>query len=207
MASSRPAHRYHRLIPALALVVAACSGAAATPAATPAASPPAAGSSAATSIAPGNGAGGASAYGTPASAAAASAAPASPAPAASAVTTPATPTPTPVPATRPPATPAPATHPPATRPPATPTPAPKAATVTIVDFGFQPATLTVSAGTRVTWKNTGQVDHTVTANNGAFDSGSIAPGASFSFTFRTAGTYAYHCSIHPFMAGTVIVKG
>ena len=111
-----------------------------------------------------------------------------------------TPRPTPPPATRPPAT-----RPPATRPPATP--APSAVAAKIVDFGFTPATLTVAMGTRVTWTNTGQVDHTVTANGGAFDSGTLAPGASFSFTFKTAGTFAYHCAIHPFMTGTVIVKG
>ena len=75
----------------------------------------------------------------------------------------------------------------------------------IIDFGFQPASLSVKAGTTVTWKNTGAVAHTVTANDSSFDSGHVAPGASFQHTFTTAGTYAYHCAIHPAMTATVVV--
>jgi plastocyanin len=103
----------------------------------------------------------------------------------------------------------------ATRTPASPaptarrSPAPSASAVAakIVDFAFTPAVLTVTVGTTVTWTNTGQVDHTVTANAGAFDSGILAPGARFSFRFTKAGTFAYHCAIHPFMTGTVVVRG
>ncbi|MDQ6778909.1 MAG: plastocyanin/azurin family copper-binding protein [Actinomycetota bacterium] len=50
-------------------------------------------------------------------------------------------------------------------------------------------------------------EHTATANNGTtFDTGPIQPGQTKTFTFTTAGTYGYHCSLHPFMTGTVIVK-
>ncbi len=109
------------------------------------------------------------------------------------------------PATTGPTTPAAGSPGASARPPATP--APSAVAAKIVDFGFTPATLTVTVGTTVTWTNTGQVDHTVTANGGVFDSGTLSPGASFSFTFKVAGAFAYHCAIHPFMTGTVIVKG
>lgn len=77
--------------------------------------------------------------------------------------------------------------------------------VTIVDFAFEPATLDVSAGATVSWTNTGQVVHTVTADNGAFNSGEMSPGATVTGTFNTPGTYTYHCSIHPNMTGTLIV--
>lgn len=181
-------NRLHRLLPALALLVAACAApVTASPSASPAASPAASTPTAATgSGAPSGSPGAASPVATPAPTASPTAR--------------STPRPTLPPATRPPAT-----RPPATRPPATS--APSAVAAKIVDFGFSPTTLTVTVGTTVTWTNTGQVDHTVTANGGAFASGTLSPGASFSFTFRTAGTFAYHCTIHPFMTGTVIVKG
>jgi plastocyanin len=79
--------------------------------------------------------------------------------------------------------------------------------VTIVDFAFEPATLEVSAGATVSWTNTGQVVHTVTADNGAFNSGEMSPGATVTGTFNTPGTFTYHCSIHPDMTGTLIVTG
>src|SRR2546430_5513870 len=77
-------------------------------------------------------------------------------------------------------------------------------------FAFSPATLTIKAGTTVVWKNTTQVAHTVTSDDGkSFDSGSsnpIAPqSGTYSFKFATPGTYAYHCTIHPFMKATIIV--
>lgn len=77
--------------------------------------------------------------------------------------------------------------------------------VTIVDFAFQPSSLTVTKGTAVTWTNTGSVGHTVTADDASFTSDTIAAGATFSHTFGTAGTFAYHCSIHSQMHGTVTV--
>jgi len=76
--------------------------------------------------------------------------------------------------------------------------------VTIVDFGFKPAGVTIKAGSTVTWTNHGRT-HTVTADNGSFDSGHIASGVAFSMTFKKAGTYAYHCSIHPSMVAQVVV--
>jgi plastocyanin len=78
--------------------------------------------------------------------------------------------------------------------------------VSIVDFNFQPSSITVSVGTTVTWHNMGSVTHTVTSTSGLFNSGNISPGGTFPFTFENAGTYTYHCSIHTSMTGTVIVQ-
>ena len=58
----------------------------------------------------------------------------------------------------------------------------------------------------MTWTNNGPSVHTVTADDGSFDSGNISVGKTFSHTFQTAGTFAYHCTIHPFMKATVIVQ-
>src|SRR5215217_7781534 len=80
-------------------------------------------------------------------------------------------------------------------------------TVSIKNFAFNPPNTTVSAGTTVTWVNNDQTAHTVTANDGAFDSGTLQPGQSYSFAFDKAGTYAYHCNIHPDMTATVTVSG
>jgi plastocyanin len=78
--------------------------------------------------------------------------------------------------------------------------------VSIVDFAFQPGSLGVAAGATVTWTNKGNAPHTVTSDNGLFDSGQIAPGLSFTWTFDTPGTYTYHCSIHPqVMNGSIVV--
>jgi len=81
------------------------------------------------------------------------------------------------------------------------------AAVSIVDFAFQPASVEIATGGTVTWTNTGQAPHTVTADDGSFDSGTLSPGATFSQTFATAGTFTYHCNIHPQMTATVIVGG
>ncbi len=110
------------------------------------------------------------------------------------------PTPTPTPTTAPTATP--------TANP-TPTPTPTTASssgnsVSIKNFSFTPNSLTVKVGTKVTWTNHDSVTHTVTANQGAFNS-PVLPGSSFSFTFTKAGTYAYHCMIHPYMMATIVV--
>jgi plastocyanin len=77
--------------------------------------------------------------------------------------------------------------------------------VQIHNFSFGPGTLTVPAGTIVTWTNLDSVAHTATADNGAFNSGNIAPNNSFSFRFDTPGTYVYNCSYHPSMQGTIVV--
>ena len=79
--------------------------------------------------------------------------------------------------------------------------------VTINGFAFMPASITVPVGTRVVWTNQqAQVPHTVTSDTaGVFDSGTLQTGMTFAFTFNQAGTFAYHCNIHPNMHGTVVV--
>ena len=77
--------------------------------------------------------------------------------------------------------------------------------VTIVNYAFSPAAIRVKTGSKVTWRNTG-VTHTVTADGGAFDSGPIASGSTFSLVFSKAGTFRYHCSIHPSMMAQVVVS-
>ncbi len=76
---------------------------------------------------------------------------------------------------------------------------------TISDFKFSPASLTVHVGDAVTWTNVGPAQHTATASDHSFDTGILGRGASASHTFSTAGTFAYICTIHPFMHGTVVV--
>lgn len=78
--------------------------------------------------------------------------------------------------------------------------------VSIKNFAFSVATLNVTTGTKVTWTNNDNTTHTVTADDGSFDSGNIAPGETFSKTFTVAGTVNYHCSIHTGMKASVIVK-
>lgn len=80
------------------------------------------------------------------------------------------------------------------------------AAVSIQNFSFNPSTLSIKTGTKVTWTNNDSVPHTVTTDSGALlDSKSIAPGASFSFTFAAPGTNSYHCAVHPMMKGSVTV--
>src|SRR3954453_19347458 len=78
--------------------------------------------------------------------------------------------------------------------------------VAIANMAFSVATLKISAGTTVKWTNNDAIAHTVTANDGSFDSGNIAPGATFTKAFSTKGTFAYHCSIHPMMTASVEVQ-
>jgi plastocyanin len=86
------------------------------------------------------------------------------------------------------------------------------ASVSIENMSFVPSTITVSAGTVVTWTNNDSMAHTVTSDTGLFDSQSIlaaglyTSGGTFTFTFATAGTYLYHCTAHPTMTGKVIVN-
>jgi len=77
--------------------------------------------------------------------------------------------------------------------------------VTISDFQFTPATITIHVGDTVTWTNHGPSAHTATANDGSFNTGVLQKGHSASHTFTTAGTFTYICQIHPFMHGTVVV--
>ena len=79
--------------------------------------------------------------------------------------------------------------------------------VVIADFAFTPATLTVAPGQPIVWINNDSIPHTITSDDGQWDSGELAPGKQFTLTLHQPGTYAYHCSIHPFMQGIVIVKG
>ena len=77
--------------------------------------------------------------------------------------------------------------------------------VTIRDFSFGPTAIAVHVGDTITWSNAGPTPHTATANDGAFDTGTLRAGQSGSHTFTSAGTFAYHCTLHPFMRGTVTV--
>jgi amicyanin len=77
--------------------------------------------------------------------------------------------------------------------------------VNIDNFAFVPATVTVKAGSTVTWTNKDEDPHTVVADGGAFRSEALGSGGTYSFTFPTAGTFDYVCSIHPFMRGNVVV--
>ena len=110
--------------------------------------------------------------------------------------------------------PRPTTHPPVTFGPDTAVPsvtapaAPVSGNVITIDgFAFAPASVTVSAGSTVTWTNRDEEPHTVVANDGSFHSPGMGTGATFSHTFSAAGTFDYVCSIHPMMHGTVVVTG
>lgn len=100
-----------------------------------------------------------------------------------------------------------ATKPAATSQPATQaSPAAGAVEVAIQGFVFSPNSLTVAVGTSVTWTNKDAAPHTATANNGAFDTGNLAQGQSFSFKFTQPGNFPYKCSYHPNMLGTIVVQ-
>jgi plastocyanin len=72
-------------------------------------------------------------------------------------------------------------------------------------WGYAPETRTIAHGTWVTWSNDGQDAHTVTAADGSFDSGNLNPSEGFSWYFDQSGTFAYVCSLHPWMTGKIIV--
>jgi plastocyanin len=78
--------------------------------------------------------------------------------------------------------------------------------VSIHNFAFGPARLEVSRGTRIIWTNTDSDPHTVTSDKGVWASDALDTGDHFARVFKQAGTFPYHCSIHPFMHGTIIVK-
>jgi plastocyanin len=84
-------------------------------------------------------------------------------------------------------------------------PSPPARDVTMPGKVFSPSRLGILAGTTVTWRNGDSTNHTVTADGNAFDSGFVVPGGSYSFAFERPGHYAYHCTIHRFMKGSVDV--
>src|SRR3974390_3217498 len=80
-------------------------------------------------------------------------------------------------------------------------PAPAAAEIKIDNFSFSPATLTVKAGTQITWTNRDDIPHTVTSDEGLFKSKVLDTDDSFTFRPAKPGTYSYYCSIHPKMMG------
>lgn len=86
---------------------------------------------------------------------------------------------------------------------------PGSTVVIVKDFAFEPTAVTIKAGTSVTWLNCAEQDepaHTTTADDGAWSSPLLLPGASFTQTYPQVGTFSYHCEPHPFMTGTIIVE-
>ena len=91
----------------------------------------------------------------------------------------------------------------------TQTASPGGSAVTIKNFAFDPPALTVKTGTGVTWTNQDPAPHAIVSDTGSpasFSSGSLATGASYTYTFTRAGTYTYICSIHPSMKGSITVQ-
>ena len=79
-------------------------------------------------------------------------------------------------------------------------------TVVMASMSFGPLSLTVAKGTTVTWRNDDGVAHTATSDSGDWDTGNIPPGGSKSVTFSTAGSFNYHCTVHPMMTGKIVVQ-
>ena len=79
------------------------------------------------------------------------------------------------------------------------------ATIKIANFTFDPPTLTIKAGTTVTWVNADDIPHLVTEKDGKFHSSALDTNDKFSQTFSTAGTVEYYCAIHPKMTGKIVV--
>jgi plastocyanin len=107
----------------------------------------------------------------------------------------------------------PASPSPSPTPPVTPSPGAPSSSVTIPvgaeslgNRAYVPGELDIAVGTTVTWMNTDSTSHTSTSNAAGWDSGIVAPGGQFSFAFQNAGTFPYHCAIHPGMVGTVVVR-
>ncbi len=90
---------------------------------------------------------------------------------------------------------------PAPSPAATPVPTDK---VLVKNSSFDPARILIAAGTSVTWTNQDPISYFVTDNNDTF-AFNLSPGGSFSVSFAEVGTYHYHCAIHPYLQGTIIV--
>jgi plastocyanin len=84
--------------------------------------------------------------------------------------------------------------------------APDANRIVVKDFMFTPNTLTIKAGSSVTWSNQDDEPHTVVSDAGLFRSGAMDTNESFSFKFDKPGTYHFTCSIHPRMVGTIVVQ-
>jgi len=86
------------------------------------------------------------------------------------------------------------------------TPSATVTAVTIKNFAFSPAQVTVKAGSTVRWTNQDSTAHTITSDDGKFNSGNLSTGGTFEFTFAAPGTYVYHCGIHPMMKATIVVQ-
>jgi len=82
----------------------------------------------------------------------------------------------------------------------------KTAEVKIDNFSFTPVTLTVKAGTQITWTNADDIPHTVVSEDQAFKSKALDTDDKFTFTASKPGTYSYYCSIHPRMTGKLVVE-
>jgi len=82
----------------------------------------------------------------------------------------------------------------------------KAVEIKIDNFSFAPGTLTVAAGTTVTWTNQDDIPHTAVSTDGVFKSKVMDTDEKFSYTFTKPGTFPYFCSIHPKMTGTIVVQ-
>ena len=82
---------------------------------------------------------------------------------------------------------------------------PGANEVWIQNMTFDPSSITVTAGTTVTWTNKDAIGHTVTSDSGFFDSGNIGINGTYSYMFATEGTFNYHCKVHPAMIASVTV--
>jgi plastocyanin len=76
----------------------------------------------------------------------------------------------------------------------------------LTSTAYAPSPISIAAGDTITWTNNDREAHTSTGDDGSWNSGTIAPGANFSRTFPSAGTFVYHCTIHPNMVGTVTVR-
>ncbi|GAA3030820.1 hypothetical protein GCM10020000_04530 [Streptomyces olivoverticillatus] len=77
----------------------------------------------------------------------------------------------------------------------------------IANFAYAPSSLTISKGTKVTWTNDDSAPHTVTSSgSGPLHSPTLDRGGSYSYTFDSASTFGYYCTVHPYMHGTVVVK-
>ena len=83
---------------------------------------------------------------------------------------------------------------------------PSAPQILIKDFMFSPMSLTVKAGTTVTWANKDDEPHSVVSDTGLFRSGAVDTDETFAFKFDKPGTYHFTCSIHPRMVGTIVVQ-
>ena len=83
---------------------------------------------------------------------------------------------------------------------------PRSWQVAIDNFVYQPASLVVARGDTIVWQNSGIVPHTATADGGAWDSQSLAVGASWRYVADTSGRFGYHCVLHPNMTGTIDVQ-